>query len=62
MEEAVRMASDQARAGDTVLLSPGTTGFDMFTCYEHRGNVFIRHVDEYLGRDPRAPAPAGAAE
>ena len=62
MEEAVRMASDQARAGDTVLLSPGTTGFDMFTCYEHRGNVFIRHVDEYLGRDPRAPAPAGVAE
>lgn len=67
MEEAVRMASDQARAGDTVLLSPGTTGFDMFTCYEHRGNVFIQHVDEYLGRvragrEPRAPASAAAAE
>ena len=67
MEEAVRMASDQARAGDTVLLSPGTTGFDMFTCYEHRGNVFIQHVDEYLGRvragrDRRAPASAGVAE
>lgn len=66
MEEAVRMASDQARAGDTVLLSPGTTGFDMFTCYEHRGNVFIRHVDEYLGRardgrDPRAPASTAVA-
>ncbi len=67
MEEAVRMASDQARAGDTVLLSPGTTGFDMFTCYEDRGNVFIRHVDEYLGRardrrDPRAPASAAVPE
>ena len=67
MEEAVRMASDRARAGDTVLLSPGTTGFDMFTCYEHRGNVFIRHVDEYLGRvraepDPRASAAAAVAE
>ena len=67
MEEAVRMASDQARAGDTVLLSPGTTGFDMFTCYEHRGNVFIRHVDEYLGRvraewGPLAQASTGAAE
>ena len=67
MEEAVRMASDQARAGDTVLLSPGTTGFDMFTCYEHRGNVFVRHVDEYLGRvraerGPLAQASTGAAE
>lgn len=67
MEEAVRMASDQARAGDTVLLSPGTTGFDMFTCYEHRGNVFIRHVDEYLervraDRDRRTPAAAAVAE
>ena len=66
MEEAVRMASDQARAGDTVLLSPGTTGFDMFTCYEHRGNVFIQHVDEYLGRvragrDPRAAASRAAS-
>ena len=48
MEEAVWMAGRQARSGDTVLLSPGTTGFDMFTCYEHRGNTFARHVHDYL--------------
>ena len=48
MEEAVWMAGRRARSGDTVLLSPGTTGFDMFTCYEHRGNVFARHVHDYL--------------
>lgn len=65
MREAVWMASDQARSGDTVLLSPGTTGFDMFTCYEGRGNAFIRNVEKYLhrtraGPDRQAPAPGGA--
>ena len=66
MREAVRMASAQARSGDTVLLSPGTTGFDMFTCYEDRGNVFTRNVEEYLdqaraGRDRTASAPGEPA-
>ncbi len=53
MEEAVRLAGTRAQPGDTVLLSPGTTGFDMFTCYEDRGNTFIRHVAEYVGEDER---------
>ena len=66
MREAVRMASDQARAGDTVLLASGTSSFDMFTSYQDRGNRFVHHVEKYLdqalaGRDPRAPASTAAA-
>ena len=44
METAVRLAADLARPGDTVLLAPGCTSFDMFTDYAHRGRVFQEHV------------------
>ncbi|HMO51147.1 MAG TPA: Mur ligase family protein [Kiritimatiellia bacterium] len=37
---AVRMASDRARSGDVVLLSPGCSSFDQFRGYGHRGDVF----------------------
>ncbi|MFN0119523.1 MAG: UDP-N-acetylmuramoyl-L-alanine--D-glutamate ligase [Blastocatellia bacterium] len=40
MEDAVRMGSGLARAGDTVLLAPACASFDMFENYEHRGRVF----------------------
>jgi len=40
MEEAVLKASQMAKAGDTVLLSPACTSFDMFKNFEHRGDVF----------------------
>lgn len=64
MEEAVQMASDEARAGDTVLLAPGTSSFDMFAGYQDRGNHFIRHVEAYLSRTPAGkdePVPASGA-
>lgn len=44
MEAAVRFASKMAVAGDTVLLSPGCSSFDMFKNYAHRGEEFQRIV------------------
>ena len=38
--EAVRLAQQHARPGDVVLLSPGTSSFDMFKNYAERGNQF----------------------
>jgi UDP-N-acetylmuramoylalanine--D-glutamate ligase len=40
MDEAVARAAGLARAGDVVLLSPACASFDMFTSFEHRGDVF----------------------
>ena len=39
-EEAVRLAAELARPGDSVLLSPACASFDMFKDYEERGRVF----------------------
>jgi UDP-N-acetylmuramoylalanine--D-glutamate ligase len=44
MEEAVRVAAAATRPGDTVLLSPACSSFDMFENYEHRGEEFKREV------------------
>jgi UDP-N-acetylmuramoylalanine--D-glutamate ligase len=40
MEEAVRMATQRAHAGDAVLMSPACASFDMFRNYPHRAEVF----------------------
>jgi UDP-N-acetylmuramoylalanine--D-glutamate ligase len=40
MEQAVAMAAELARPGDSVLLSPACASFDMFGGYEERGAVF----------------------
>ena len=40
LEEAVRAAYAMARSGDTILLSPGCSSFDMFRDYAHRGDTF----------------------
>lgn len=44
LEEAVLGASQQAHAGDTVLLSPACASLDMFRDYAHRGEVFAAAV------------------
>ncbi len=56
LEEAVVLASRQARAGDAVLLSPACASFDMFKDYAHRAAVFCDAVQAL------ADAPAGRSE
>lgn len=45
MDEAVRMARGLAKKGDSVLLSPMCSSFDMYKSYKHRGEVFRKAVD-----------------
>ncbi|WP_047489201.1 UDP-N-acetylmuramoyl-L-alanine--D-glutamate ligase [Terriglobus sp. TAA 43] len=44
LAEAIRLASESAQAGETVLLAPACASFDQFTSYEHRGRVFVELV------------------
>lgn len=44
LPEAVAMASQQARSGDAVLMSPACASLDMFDNYEHRARVFVEAV------------------
>lgn len=46
-EEAVLIAYQKSRIGDTVLLSPGASSFDMFDNYEERGNFFKEIVRSF---------------
>lgn len=46
LEQAVSAAATKAQAGDIVLLSPACASFDMFTSYEHRGQMFVAAVKE----------------
>jgi UDP-N-acetylmuramoylalanine--D-glutamate ligase len=40
MDDAVKLAFQQAARGNTVLLAPACASFDMFQNYEHRGREF----------------------
>jgi UDP-N-acetylmuramoylalanine--D-glutamate ligase len=44
LEEAVRIAAEQAALGDVVLLSPACASFDMFKDFEDRGRKFKEAV------------------
>lgn len=43
-DEAVKASSRLAKDGDVVLLSPCCASFDLFTCYEQRGELFKEAV------------------
>jgi UDP-N-acetylmuramoylalanine--D-glutamate ligase len=45
MDDAVSKATNFAKPGDAVLLSPACASFDMFNNYKHRGEVFIKAVE-----------------
>ncbi|MES2706473.1 MAG: UDP-N-acetylmuramoyl-L-alanine--D-glutamate ligase [Verrucomicrobiota bacterium] len=46
LEEAVSRAFAAAAEGQAVLFAPGTSSFDMFTSYAHRGDVFRQIVQQ----------------
>ena len=48
LEAAVRLASEQAHAGDAVLLSPACASLDMFRNYVHRADVFVDAVHQLV--------------
>lgn len=51
LEAAVQVAAIDAESGDSVLLSPGCSSFDMFQDYAHRGAEFQRNVNIIKGED-----------
>ncbi len=50
MEEAVQLAGTHAMPGDVVLLSPGTSSYDMFKDYEERGNQFKAVIEQLFSK------------
>jgi len=48
MKQAVQFSAELAQASDNILLSPACASFDMFNNFEHRGEVFMREVQELL--------------
>jgi len=44
MADAVNQAAEISRAGDSIILSPGTSSFDMYSGYAQRGEAFRRAV------------------
>ncbi len=45
LDEAVAEANKIAEIGDTVLLSPTTSSFDQYTCFEERGDHFKKIIN-----------------
>ena len=45
LDQAVRSAYEEAKAGDTILLAPGCASFDQFESFEERGDKFRKLVN-----------------
>jgi len=45
LEQAVKKAAEEAKDGESVLLSPGGTSFDAYEDFEARGNHFKQLVE-----------------
>lgn len=45
LDEAVAEANKIAESGDTILLSPTTSSFDQYTCFEERGDHFKKIIN-----------------
>jgi len=43
--EAVKLAKENAQSGESVVLSPASTSFDMFKNFEERGNLYKELVN-----------------
>jgi UDP-N-acetylmuramoylalanine--D-glutamate ligase len=50
LDDAVELASLEAKKGECILLSPGCSSFDMFRDYAHRGEEFKRCVHDLIER------------
>ncbi len=51
IEAAVHTAFLEAQPNQTILFSPGTSSFDMFNGYEHRGDIFCALVKQHLANN-----------
>ncbi|MEO1859864.1 MAG: UDP-N-acetylmuramoyl-L-alanine--D-glutamate ligase, partial [Verrucomicrobiales bacterium] len=48
IDEAVSLGRSLAKGASTILFSPGTSSFDMFSGYEERGNLFKAAVEKQI--------------
>ena len=55
--DAVLVATEMADAGQTIVFSPGTSSFDMFSGYVERGNVFCEAVMKLSEETTPTPQP-----